>query len=122
MRKIIQDITSLTQSIYEIQTQMEGFTTLDRPISLEERDQLDELQNQLEEKVEKMRGFQDELTQVGVLLKDYNRGLIDFPCWMDGREVYLCWHQGEDEVAWWHEIEAGFAGRQKISLTPGAFQ
>ena len=52
---------------------------------------------------------------LGVQLKDYSRGLIDFPCERDGRIVLLCWQVGEgDEIEWWHELEAGFAGRQPL--------
>ena len=50
----------------------------------------------------------------GVIIKDVNTGLLDFPALKDGREVYLCWQHGEDEIAFWHEIEDGFAGRQSI--------
>ncbi len=62
-----------------------------------------------------MREYEQELRKLGVELKDYFTGLIDFPCWMDGREVYLCWQLGEPEVAHWHELDAGFAGRQKLA-------
>ena len=55
-----------------------------------------------------------ELGQLGVELKDYFTGLIDFPSLRNGRPVYLCWRMGEAEVAYWHELEAGFAGRQKL--------
>jgi hypothetical protein len=56
-----------------------------------------------------------ELHELGVQLKDYSRGLIDFPCMRDDRMVLLCWQIGEgDEIEWWHEIEAGFAGRQRL--------
>lgn len=56
-----------------------------------------------------------ELFEMGVQLKDYSRGLIDFPSMRDGRIVLLCWQLGEnDEIEWWHEIEAGFAGRQRL--------
>ena len=56
-----------------------------------------------------------ELHETGIQLKDYSRGLIDFPCLRDGRVVLLCWQLGEPErIAWWHEVEAGFAGRQKL--------
>lgn len=51
---------------------------------------------------------------LGVILKDPERGLVDFPTIRDGREVYLCWQLGEPRVAWWHEIEKGFAGRQPL--------
>jgi hypothetical protein len=56
-----------------------------------------------------------ELHASGVQLKDYARGLIDFPSIRDGRVVLLCWQLGEpDEIAWWHEIEGGFAGRKPL--------
>ncbi|HEX8291499.1 MAG TPA: DUF2203 domain-containing protein, partial [Pyrinomonadaceae bacterium] len=56
-----------------------------------------------------------ELEQLGVQMKDYVRGLIDFPAMRDGRVVLLCWEMGEgDELEWWHDLEAGFAGRQPL--------
>lgn len=56
-----------------------------------------------------------ELSDLGIQLKDYSRGLIDFPCMRDGRLVLLCWQIGDgEEIEWWHEIEAGFAGRQPL--------
>ena len=56
-----------------------------------------------------------ELESLGVQLKDYARGLIDFPSMREGRVVLLCWQLGEgDEVEWWHDLEAGFAGRQPL--------
>lgn len=56
-----------------------------------------------------------ELFEMGVQLKDYSRGLIDFPSMRDGRIILLCWQLGEnDEIEWWHELEAGFAGRQRL--------
>ncbi len=56
-----------------------------------------------------------EFHELGVQLKDYTRGLIDFPCLRDGRVVLLCWQLGEgDEIEWWHDVETGFAGRQPL--------
>ena len=56
-----------------------------------------------------------ELHDMGVQLKDYERGLIDFPSLREGRIVLLCWQLGEEEeLQWWHELEAGFAGRQPL--------
>ncbi|MFL6210883.1 MAG: DUF2203 domain-containing protein [Pyrinomonadaceae bacterium] len=55
------------------------------------------------------------LETLGVQLKDYERGLIDFPSMRDGRVVLLCWQLGEgDRLEWWHEVEAGYAGRQPL--------
>ena len=56
-----------------------------------------------------------QLDVLGVQLKDYNRGLIDFPSLRDGRVVLLCWQLGEGEqLEWWHDVDTGFAGRQPL--------
>jgi hypothetical protein len=56
-----------------------------------------------------------ELESLGVQLKDFERGLVDFPSLREGRVVLLCWQLGEgDELEWWHDIEAGFAGRTPL--------
>ena len=40
----------------------------------------------------------DELNDVGVELKDYPSGLVDFVARHDGRDVYLCWKLGEERI------------------------
>ncbi len=54
------------------------------------------------------------IQDTGVILKDLNLGLVDFPAWREDHEVYLCWQHGETDLAFWHEIDAGFAGRQTL--------
>lgn len=56
-----------------------------------------------------------EIEYLGVHLKDFRTGLVDFPYDRDGRIVYLCWKPDEDEIEWWHETDAGFTGRQPLS-------
>ena len=55
-----------------------------------------------------------ELEAVDVVLRDIERGLIDFPAIRDGEEVYLCWLLDQDEIGFWHHPDAGFAGRQPL--------
>ncbi|MGH9874947.1 MAG: DUF2203 domain-containing protein [Pyrinomonadaceae bacterium] len=56
-----------------------------------------------------------ELEALGVQLKDFDRGLVDFPSLRDGRVVLLCWQLGEgNELEWWHDMEAGFGGRSPL--------
>lgn len=49
-----------------------------------------------------------------IQIKDLDRGLVDFPALIDGREVFLCWEQGEPDIQFWHDLEAGYAGRQPL--------
>ncbi len=56
----------------------------------------------------------ERLEELGVVVKDRDLGLIDFPARHDGEDVLLCWQVGEAEVAWWHDPVEGFAGRKPI--------
>lgn len=49
-----------------------------------------------------------------IFIKDLDRGLIDFPAIIGGREVFLCWESDEDDVEFWHDLEAGFGGRERL--------
>ncbi len=75
-------------------------------------EELSQVESELQEQAEVLQGFVDELSELGVELKHPLEGLVDFPAWLDGRQVYLCWKLGEDRVRYWHDAEAGFAGRQ----------
>lgn len=55
-----------------------------------------------------------EVEESGVLVKDLDQGLVDFPAWRDGRVVLLCWMASEPEITHWHEIDDGFRGRQSL--------
>lgn len=54
------------------------------------------------------------LAEHGILLRDPETGLVDFPAELDGRRVFLCWRLGEADVAWYHESGSGFAGRKPL--------
>ena len=56
----------------------------------------------------------ERLESVGVVLKDLDLGLLDFPARREGVDVLLCWHAGEDAVEWWHGLGEGYAGRKRI--------
>jgi hypothetical protein len=58
------------------------------------------------------------IQDLGVLVKDVEAGLCDFPHLREGRVVYLCWKLGEPEVRWWHEVHSGYAGRRPLHGDP----
>jgi hypothetical protein len=62
----------------------------------------------------RVRGLLAELQGLGIVIRDLDRGLIDFPAIIDGREVYLCWELGEDEIGYWHDLESGYGGRRPL--------
>jgi hypothetical protein len=49
-----------------------------------------------------------------IFIKDLERGLVDFPAIIGGREVFLCWEQDEEDVEFWHDLDTGFTGRERL--------
>jgi hypothetical protein len=104
--RIVDDITKAYRQVVALRQRIE------RP---QPGDDTDALNHDYEGAIEHINGLIDELQDVGVELKDFQMGLVDFPAVHDGREVYLCWRQGEKQVEAWHELDTGFAGRQPAS-------
>lgn len=76
-----------------------------------------ELQEELERETKAVGEALERLERLGVVVKDAERGLVDFPALREnGEEVLLCWQVGEDEIAFWHGLEEGFAGRKPLPL------
>jgi len=50
-----------------------------------------------------------------IQIKDLDRGLIDFPAILGGREVFLCWEKDEDDIEFWHDLDTGYAGRERLA-------
>ncbi|HJU10437.1 MAG TPA: DUF2203 domain-containing protein [Candidatus Binataceae bacterium] len=116
VRAIVQDITTLAQELSERRERLNRLKRSDRlRLSEAHEEELQQVEAEQDRAQAKMEEYVRELAQLGVELKDYFTGLIDFPSLMDGRPVYLCWRLGESEVAHWHELDAGFAGRQKLT-------
>jgi hypothetical protein len=71
------------------------------------------------EALERVSAELERVAEMGVLVKDVDQGLCDFPFRHKGKLVLLCWQHGETEVAWWHDLDSGFRGRQPISDLTG---
>ena len=61
-----------------------------------------------------MRSALLELQEMEVVLRDLDRGLVDFPSLRDGEEVFLCWEEGEAEIGFWHDLDSGYGGRRPL--------
>ena len=59
----------------------------------------------------------EDLENTGVVLKELDEGLLDFPAKRFEQEIWLCWKEGETEVKFWHEKDSGFMGRKPISVS-----
>ena len=67
-----------------------------------------------EEAAEHLVEIINRIQETGVLVKDLDMGLVDFPSLLEGEEIYLCWKLGEEHIAFWHGLDEGYAGRKPI--------
>jgi hypothetical protein len=74
---------------------------------------------QREKALQEARDTLAEIDEIGVQVKDLEKGLLDFPCLLEGRTVLLCWKLGEKEIGFWHTTEDGFAGRRPLDARFG---
>jgi hypothetical protein len=117
LRAILRDVTVLAQDLrerHQTLLRLQSSGNMDKA----HEEEIRHLIETFERDQERMREYEHELKALHIELKDYDTGLVDFPCWMNDREVFLCWKLDEPVVAHWHELDAGFAGRQKLQL-PG---
>ena len=75
-----------------------------------------ELDEQFQRESHAVTQAAEQLERLGVLVKDLDTGLVDFPALHEGEEVLLCWQLGEEEVTYWHGVDEGFAGRKPLPL------
>jgi hypothetical protein len=61
------------------------------------------------------KGLLQEFARREIQIKDLDRGLVDFPAFFGGREVFLCWEHGEEDIEYWHDLESGYAGRERLT-------
>ena len=107
--RIAADVTAGYRRLMDLQEVLEAAQTA------RDRDRSDSTRRDLIRIVEKLQSCLQELDDVGVELKDWALGLVDFPCMASGREVVLCWQHGETGVAHWHELNEDCSNRQPLS-------
>jgi hypothetical protein len=73
-----------------------------------------EADDELESAASELARCVERIQAAGVLVKDLDQGLLDFPALREGEEILLCWRVGEDEIRYWHGLEEGFAGRKPV--------
>ncbi len=102
VKKIVKDILDTTREMRLIAEEMDEEFVKNSP--------------QIKKMVEDINSFMSELEEIGCFYKDWNFliGLVDFPAFIDNREVMLCWKSDEDDIRFYHDIEAGYSGRKPI--------
>jgi len=121
VRMIVRDIVELFPDVHRRRERLDALLSRSRKTPKRENDlysdEVQQMESELEADEHRLRGYIDELTNIGADLKDPLQGLIDFPALVGGREVCLCWKLGEESIGFWHETDAGFAGRRPVEDT-----
>jgi hypothetical protein len=81
----------------------------------EDDDELRRIRMRMQGIIDQMHAAVSEIEDWGVTLRDIERGLIDFPALVTGRQVWLCWQLGEGDVEWWHDLTTGFDSRRPLA-------
>ena len=116
IRAIVSDLVHLSKEVLERRQRLAMlFDGRRRDSSDPYRQELAQIEEELDKDSQRLREFVDELVQLGVEPQSATEGLVDFPSLIDGRRVYLCWKLGENEVLFWHELDAGYQGRQPLA-------
>ena len=81
---------------------------------------LGEYRKELVRLVDAVHGCLEEIDTVGVTVRDFRTGIVEFPAMYEGREIRLCWVYGDEKISYWHELDSGLYSREEIeSLVPG---
>lgn len=113
VRRIVQDIVDHYARWQSLVKSLDVLAAGPSPDTVE----IDRLQRDIQGAARAIDAFVRELNDLGVEMKGFDVGLVDFPGEVDGHAVYLCWRLGEPAVAHWHERDAGFAGRRPLAPT-----
>ena len=116
VRRIVEDVVRQHRVWREKILELDLVASTVRPSDAHDRAR--KLEAEAQRLAREIDGYQRELGDLGIQLKDRRLGLVDFPSEINGQSALLCWRLGEAEVQFWHDEEAGYAGRQPLMPSP----
>jgi hypothetical protein len=78
----------------------------------------DRLKAEIENLKDQVMSVVGELTGLGVELRDYEEGMVDFPARLGEDIVYLSWKMGEDRIGYWRPLDGGDSPRRALEEIP----
>jgi len=107
IRRWLERLAQLRQVLERLEKRLEALMKQGREDLLAADDEQKIHQPALQDLLAEFQGLQ-------IFIKDLERGLVDFPAIIGGKEVFLCWEQDEEDVEFWHDLESGFGGRERL--------
>jgi hypothetical protein len=117
VRAIVADMVHLSRDLHERRHRLELLaSSRNKTPGDPYADEVEHIREELTKDVERLEEYSQEIVDLGAIPRHPTEGLVDFPAVLDGREVYLCWKYNEPEILFWHDRDAGFAGRQPLTV------
>lgn len=107
LRKWLDQLAALHVEFEKYERRIEGLMAT-------EQDTGGELVNKWVRVLAEIRVLFREFEEREIFIKDLERGLVDFPALVGGKEVFLCWEKDEPDIEFWHDIDSGYAGREPL--------
>ena len=112
--KTLPYVSAVTAELCDLYREIQVQSRLHNATPKAEAEKRRDLRARIKQRAERLHECQEELLALGLLVKDYELGLVDFPSELEGRPILLCWEQGEERVSHWHEVDAGYRGRRPV--------
>jgi len=114
VRALLPQVRAWLDDLVDRRDKMDKQEELVRSIRPEGADIGGEVVNDWVRLVAEFRTLLFQFYQRDIEIKDIDRGLVDFPAIIGGKEVFLCWEKSEDDVEYWHDLDSGFGGREPL--------
>ena len=114
VRALLPQVRAWLDDLVERRDKMDKQEDLVRSMRPEGADIGGEVVNDWVRLVAEFRTLLFQFYQRDIEIKDIDRGLVDFPAIIGGKEVFLCWEKSEDDVEYWHDLDSGFGGREPL--------
>jgi hypothetical protein len=76
--------------------------------------QMSDYKPQLNKMSEQLQLEIDRIQSLGAFVRDLEIGVVDFPSFFQGKEIFLCWKLGDRGVIAWHDVGETLRQRQNI--------
>ena len=107
LRKWLDQLARLREDLQKVELRLDGIMESGRDVG-------GQTVNRWVRTMADVRELLSEFDSRQIQIKDIERGLIDFPAVIGGREVFLCWEKDEEDIEFWHDLDSGFAGRERL--------
>jgi hypothetical protein len=107
IRKWLEDVSQLRSSLKEIDERLGQMLTQGDDLG-------GEFVNRWVKGLARIKSILQNFKEREIQIKDLDRGLIDFPAFIGGQEVFLCWEKDEDAIEYWHDLTSGYSGREPL--------